>query len=266
MKTKCSHFLLNSVPRLFLIAIILGACLVLLTIPALADGTQTFSGSVSFQSDAQGPLSITLQSFNTMGGTRALSSVSVAVSDNAFAYLQLDNDDPLGGTNATAHITRNWTGTGPGVAYGDTRTLSSSPIDLTAENDGGRFEFPDTDGTDWGGPLTWVTTLLSTSTPAPALYATPGPGLVTFTQSVSLPAGFIDWVSINPAVRYDLVVSNPNLTIIVTVTYQYKDLGGPGGPGGAHSGSVFPSVYGAGIAVAAAGVIGFAIYRRRSKA
>jgi hypothetical protein len=41
---------------------------------------------------------------------------------------------------------------------------------------------------------------------------------------------------------------------------------GPSGGGGAHAGSVFPSIYIAAIAVAAAGVIGYAIYRRRAKA
>ncbi|MCX5991049.1 MAG: hypothetical protein NTZ04_01760, partial [Chloroflexi bacterium] len=47
-------------------------------------------------------------------------------------------------------------------------------------------------------------------------------------------------------------------------TLSWWQIGDPGA--GAHSGSVFPSIYIAAIAVAAAGVIGYAIYRRRAKA
>ncbi|TWT40326.1 hypothetical protein RAS1_40340 [Phycisphaerae bacterium RAS1] len=187
----------------------------------LADSIK-YMGQISFQSDLQAPANVDLPSFDTQGGALTLISVQVETFHSGAAEPAGDNDDPFQGARASARIIRSWTSTGPGVFAFGNRTVNSPFVDLTADNgDLAAFDATPPDGVDFG-VLGYGPELANTTNPAPGLYATPGPGTVSFTVTPTLmvndtqfedPPGTPD--------SWQLEVENPDLTVKVSVTYTW---------------------------------------------
>lgn len=191
---------------------------------ALAD-TVMYMDSVKFTSDLEASRTIDLPSFNTMGGTLTLLSVLVETEHSGFVRPRADNDDPFQGAVVRARMVRQWTSTGPGVfAFGNT-TVNSPFVSLLADDgDGGDNDvFDDTapDGYDFGF-LSYGPTLAGSSSPPTALYATPGPGTVSFLVDPVLMVNDLQWQD-PPGTpdAWQLEVETPSLTVKVKVTYEY---------------------------------------------
>ena len=234
---------MRSLSRLVIVTAIIVACLTVYSPTAFA-ATETYTGSVSFISDAQPPQNINLPSFNTMGGTRTLQSVTVEVIHRGSVSLIADNDDAFHTSRVNGRLIRWWSGAGPGVSTGTImRTVTTPTVDLGLDNGDGLAVDPTApDGTNFGGPVSYPDTLAGSYTPSTALYTTSGPGTVSFTVTPELMTNDLQWV-VTPDI-WQLQVQNADLTITVRVTYQYEQLGGGGGAeGGATGVSAFPSVY-----------------------
>ena len=255
---------MRSLLRLFLAVVVIGVCLVLLPMPATAQETETWIGSVSFNSDAQPPQNIDLPSFDTMGGTRTLLSVTVELWHRGSAALLADNDDPLKTGSVRGRIVREFSGTGPGVSTGPvTRTVQTAIVALSVDNgDGPLFDPNPPDGTNFGGPVSYPDTLFGLYDlydPALALYATPGPGTVSFTVTPEFMVNDLRWI-VTPD-TWQMQAQNADMTITVRLNYEYEQLGGGGGEVG-RSAPAFPSIYvGIGAALGA-GVAAYAVRRR----
>lgn len=188
---------------------------------AFADSIK-YMGQVSFQSDLQSPANIDLPSFNTMGGTLTLLSVQVDVLHSGSAEPAADNDDPFQGAVARARIIRSWTAVGPGVFAFGNQTVNSPFVALDPDNgDLVAFDPNPPDGVDFGalgyGPL-----LASSTNPATGLYATPGPGTVSFTVTPTLMINDVQFLDPPGSPdAWQLEVENPDLTVKVSVTYNY---------------------------------------------
>ena len=85
-----------------------------LATPAARAGTETVENSQSFQ-QGQNSGSITVPGFDTMGGTRGLTGVTVTVTfDASVTGLTADNDDPMMAPLVLPNGTRDFDVTGPG--------------------------------------------------------------------------------------------------------------------------------------------------------
>lgn len=247
--------------RLVVIVLMVAVWLIVGSTAAFAD-TETYVGSVSFISDAQPPQNINLPSFNTMGGTRTLQTVSVEIFHSGSVDLAADNDDAFNVGRVQGRMIRWWSGTGPGVNTGTiTRTATTSAVDLGLDNGDGAVVDPTApDGTDFGGPVSFPTTLANSYNPATALYTTSGPGTVSFTITPELMINDLQWL-VTPDV-WQLQVQNADMTITVRLNYEYQQQG-TGGPGaGAVGVPPFPNIYiGIGVVIGV-GLIAYPLRRR----
>ncbi len=183
---------------------------------------EQYSGSVGFQSDLQPNQPIALPSFDTQGGLRILNSVLVEVWHDGSVNSSGDNDDPFQGTRANARISRQFSASGPGVFAFGNKTITSDFVDLAADNgDLGVFDPTAPDGVVFGSlAYTNEPALGNPFSPAPGLYATPGPGLVNFDVDVLFMANDNQFDPVPPD-SWQLEVENPSLTVHVRVTYDY---------------------------------------------
>lgn len=253
---------MKSIKRLILvISITLVLILPLITIasPAFAD-TESYSGWVSFTSGAN-PGDIDLPSFDTMGGTRTLQSVTVWFYDEAAADLVADNDDIDDTGTVIGRVIRWWSGTGPGVNSGTvSHTATTSPVDLGLEDGDGLLVDPNPlDGTDFGGAVSYPNTLDGPYNPTAALYSTVGPSTVTFTITPELWVNDLQWVTAPD--DWQLQVRNQALNVTVNLDYEYQQQGAGGA--GATSVPVFPTMYIGIVAALGAGVLAY-LYRRKA--
>ena len=261
---------MNSIRRLIWfipIAFVLSLPLFTVASPAFAQ-SETYQGSVTFVSDLEAAKTIDLTAFDTLGGTRTLTSVTVEVFHRGSIDIAVDNDDNLQGGTANGRMIRMGalgdSVTGPGVASGWLfNTVTTGQVVLDADDgDNGVFDSSPPDGTDFGGPLSYSDILAGPYTPDPDLYDD-GPGLVTF--SVGAPFQMVNdvqWVS--PPDQWQMEVQNPAFIFTVRVTYEYDEQEEPDG-GAATGVPVFPTMY-IGIAAAlGAGVLAYLIRRRLAK-
>lgn len=232
---------MRSLFRLVAIGVIIAAFSIIGSPSAFA-ATETYTGSVSFISDAQPPQNINLPSFNTMGGTRTLQSVTVEVIHRGSVSLIADNDDAFHTGRVNGRLMRWWSGAGPGVSTGTImRTVTTPTVDLGLDNGDGLAVDPTApDGTNFGGPVSYPDTLAGSYTPSTGLYTSPGPGTVSFTVTPELMTNDLQWV-VTPDI-WQLQVQNADLTVTVRVSYEYEQSGPVGGAGGAEGTPVVPSV------------------------
>lgn len=186
---------------------------------ALGD-IQTFEDCVVFTSDLEANKTVTLPSFNTMGGLLTLVGVTVDVTHDGGVDAAGDNDDEFQGVDANARVIRTFTASGPGVGAFGNKTINSPFVTLSPDNgDLGNFDSTPPDGVVFGS-LFYTAESAGTFNPAPVLYATPGPGSVNFDADVILMVNDNQFLP-TPPDAWQLEVENPYLNVCVKVTYEY---------------------------------------------
>lgn len=203
----------------------------LLTLAGAAQAAfiEMYNGSVSYTSDAEGDKTINLPSFDTMGGTRTLLSVTVEITHSGSVEERGDNDDPFKPASVAARMIRQFRLVGPGVDTLGSKIINSPTVNLGADNgDGVSFDATAPDGVDFG-LLQYPAegSFGNPFSPATALYATPGPGLVGFTVlGEGTPGEQLLMVNDlqffgTPPDQWQLEVQNPLLTVNAKVTYEW---------------------------------------------
>jgi len=202
----------------------MGAVLLLpLVVPGVASAalTTSYTGSVSFSSDLEADKTITLPSFNTVGGTLTLTDVLVEFFFSGSCDIGVDSDDVDETFTVNARIIRTWLGSGPGipVAFG-TKTYTSASVGLAIDNgDGGTLDTSAPDGTDFGN-VAFAMEAGTWHNPLESLYDTNGPGTVDFPIDVQTIVNDFQSLPDMPD-AYQLDVQNGLLTVYAKVTYTY---------------------------------------------
>ena len=178
------------------------------------------TGSVSFTGDLEPDKTINVPMFDTLGGTRTLSSVTVEFLHSGSDDIRADNDDPAKEADVNSRIVRMWGVTGPGVAGTYNKTVTSSVVHLGMDDGDSDFDISAPDGTDFGGGLSYVDILAATFTPATAAYQADGGGTVSFIVDVLLMTNDLQWAGQPPSL-WQLEVQNALLDVDVVVTYDY---------------------------------------------
>ena len=204
--------------------IFMGAVLLLpLVVPGMASAAliKTDIDSVTFTSDLEANKTITLDSFNTQGGTLTLTDVLVEFFFSGSCDIAVDNDDGFKEFNVNARIIRAWLGSGPGIATAfGTKTYTTAPVDLAKENgDGTTLDITAPDGTNFGS-VTFTMEAGTSHNPLESLYDTNGPGTVAFPIDVQTIVNDLQF-SPNTPDAYQLDVQNGLLTVYAKVTYTY---------------------------------------------
>jgi hypothetical protein len=192
---------------------------------------EMWQGSVSYTSDAEGDKTVALPSFDTTGG-RTLLSVRVDIWSDASVDIAGDNDDPFKTASVSARMIRNYRMDGPGVVALSLSTTNGPVVNLGVDDtDGGNvlnFDSTPLDGTAFGTlSYTGLPAIGSPFTPANALYATAGPGIVNFTVlgngtpgSALLMVNDQQFFGVAPD-AWQLMVENPILVVNAKVTYEW---------------------------------------------
>jgi len=178
--------------------------------------------TVSFSSDLQPAKNITLSSFDTLGGTRTLTGVTVELFHSGSADMGIDNDDLIKTADVNGRIVRTWSLTGPGiVGAGASKTVKTAVVHLAVDNGDGAaiVDMTGPDGTDFG-TVSYSNLAAGTFNPATALYATNGPGTVDFTVTPDFMSNDFQFTGTAPN-NYYLAIENTNLTVAAKVTYTY---------------------------------------------
>ena len=203
----------------------MGAILLLpLVVPGLASAALMISdmGSVSFSSDLEADKTITLPSFDTLGGTRTLTDVLVEFFFSGSCDIGVDSDDGDEEFDVNARIIRTWSGTGPDIfpAFG-TKTYTPVPVVHLGmdDGDGGTLDLSAPDGTNFGG-VAFAMEAGTSHNPTESYYDTAGPGTVDFTIDVQT---IVNDFQSSPDMpdAYQLDVQNPLLAVYAKVTYTY---------------------------------------------
>lgn len=205
--------------------IFMGAVLLLpLVVPGMASAalTTSYTGSVSFSSDLEADKTITLPSFDTLGGTRTLTDVLVEFFFSGSCDIGVDSDDGDEEFDVNARIIRTWSGTGPDIfPASGTKTYTPVPVvHLGMDNgDGGTLDLSAPDGTNFGG-VAFAMEAGTSHNPTESYYDTNGPGTVDFTIDVKTIVNDFQSSPDTPD-EYQLDLQNSLLTVYTKVTYTY---------------------------------------------
>lgn len=186
---------------------------------------EVWSGQTSFSSDAQPANAIAIQQFDTLGGTRTLNSITIDYDFKGSADIAADNDDPFKSGAANGRIIRTFTATGPGGAFGfGTKTILSSVVTLDPDNGDGAGSFDSTgpDGVIFP-TLAFPFELAMSGSAASGPYI--GAGTVNFNVT---PSVMVNDLQFSATDQYQTQVSNPDLTVRITVSYDYTIVPAPG--------------------------------------
>jgi len=202
----------------------MGAVLLLpLVVPGMASAsTISDMDSVSFSSDLEADKTITLDSFNTVGGTLTLTDVLVEFFFSGSCDIGVDSDDGDEEFDVNARIIRTWSGTGPDIfPASGTKTYTPVPVVHLGmdDGDGGTLDLSAPDGTNFGG-VAFAMEAGTSHNPTESYYDTAGPGTVDFTIDVQT---IVNDFQSSPDMpdAYQLDVQNPLLEVYAKVTYTY---------------------------------------------
>ena len=202
----------------------MGAVLLLpLVVPGMASAsTISDMDSVSFSSDLEADKTITLDSFNTVGGTLTLTDVLVEFFFSGSCDIGVDSDDGDEEFDVNARIIRTWSGTGPDIfPASGTKTYTPVPVVHLGmdDGDGGTLDLSAPDGTNFGG-VAFAMEAGTSHNPTESYYDTAGPGTVDFTIDVQT---IVNDFQSSPDMpdAYQLDVQNPLLAVYAKVTYTY---------------------------------------------
>jgi len=194
----------------------------LLVVPSVAlAGPIVHSDSVTFTSDLEPNKTIDLPKFDTLGGTRTLTGVTVTLYHSGSADISFDNDDVDEACQVNARIIRAWSFTGPGCSGSGANTVATGIVDLEKDNGDGDavIDFTPPDGTDFGG-VSYVDLVVGPYTPALAGYSADGGGTVSFIIDVLTIVNDQQFTGPAPD-AYQCDVQNGILDVEVVVTYDY---------------------------------------------
>jgi len=168
--------------------------------------------TVSFVSDGEPSKIMTVETFDTQGGTRDLQAVEVELFHSGHFEAKVWNDDPIKSAEVKARLIRQWLLSGPDIdpAATETYKLYTSPqvhLDPGQEHDFGQVGYSKT--------------AAGTYNPVDVtLYETSGPGTVDFTVTPLLMVNDLAFIGGAPDV-WRMQVKNPDLTVEAKVTYIY---------------------------------------------
>lgn len=198
---------------------------VALAVHVSAGTFESYSGSVVFSSDVEPTKTISLPSFDTQGGTRALLGVTVSITHYASVYIAGDNDDKFKSTFVRGRMIREFTYAGPGIGGLASKTINGALVPLLPDNgDGPDFDPTSPDGVVFG-TLSYAGEAVPGSpfAPATALYETDGAGMRDFAITPILLVNDQRFFGKAPD-AWQLRVQTPILGVEVEVIYEFENL------------------------------------------